>query len=100
MKHILAFRMERQAHKIRDDAFMERIMNSSSGLRYTIYMKDSLEVLRNQLRHTRSEDLITETYRGDRISHPMNAHIGTMACTAARSFIQMSDYDAVIWREL
>lgn len=100
MKYVRQFLEYRFSEKIQQEGFQNKTMKYSGGLVSTLYWKDPVELLRNQVRVTPFDGFVSTPMSGDVYTHPMNALIGQKACRMAeKAFKQCNKFD-VCWRTI
>jgi len=84
MKDVRSFIDRFVRESIERDGYMSHTLVSASGLKFQIYAKNSVELLRKQVELTDRADILTDPNSSELRSHPMNSNIGNKACRAAK----------------
>lgn len=87
----------RFANEISQEVHQRTVHQSSSGLKYELYSKNSIDVLKYQLQETPSTGFISKTLDGGVYCLPMNEIIGQRACAAAEENIKKINELDVSW---
>lgn len=87
-------------HTLRRQGFQENEVHCDGGLRYVVFYKSPIDVLREQIRNTFSDDIICSPTASNIMSHPMNSKLGNKLVPLVKSIICKSESSTVTWREV
>lgn len=107
MSSIRVHRSEGMKTKLRREGFSLKSFHTESGLVYSVYWRDPVDVLRRQVERTPKSEFFTRcgeisggTENTDSVvyTHPMNSEFGTGACAAAEDCVKKSLNRNVCWK--
>lgn len=86
--------------KLENNGFTKFNRTSAGGMRYKLYSRDDIRVIKDQIAVTAAEQIFFVCEETDAHSHPMNAAVGIKDCRAAKRTNKTFRNAAVSWKRI
>lgn len=99
MSKIKEHRLEREKDQLERKGFRKETIRTEDGVACEIYLRNPIEVIKEQISFCASNDIILQPAETiDIRTHPMNSNLGVKAVKKVIAAIKLSTDDSVFWR--